>query len=141
MHPSISLKTLFINCRSIAHTIELNLLAINQKEMKNSKCNLIDSKLEEHHHLCGSKHCPGCGRMLQAATKPVIKIKISSCHFFLSFMHVLINHLFLLFLELGWIAGRSEIRPDRSRTYRTFRSKSEGKRRKREMVIVSSTNR
>ncbi|KAL1195193.1 NAC domain-containing protein 75 [Cardamine amara subsp. amara] len=38
--------------------------------MKNSKCNLIDSKLEEHHHLCGSKHCPGCGRMIQAATKP-----------------------------------------------------------------------
>ncbi|CAA7062516.1 unnamed protein product [Microthlaspi erraticum] len=38
--------------------------------MKNSKCNFIDSKLEEHHHLCGSKHCPGCGRMIQAATKP-----------------------------------------------------------------------
>ncbi|ESQ42755.1 hypothetical protein EUTSA_v10015892mg, partial [Eutrema salsugineum] len=38
--------------------------------MKNSKCNLIDLKLEEHHHLCGSKHCPGCGRMIQAATKP-----------------------------------------------------------------------
>ncbi|XP_023635827.1 NAC domain-containing protein 75 isoform X2 [Capsella rubella] len=39
--------------------------------MKNSyKCNLIDSKLEEHHHLCGSKHCPGCGRMIQAATNP-----------------------------------------------------------------------
>ncbi|XP_019092376.1 PREDICTED: NAC domain-containing protein 10-like isoform X1 [Camelina sativa] len=38
--------------------------------MKSSKFNLIDSKLEEHHHLCGSKHCPGCGRMIQAATKP-----------------------------------------------------------------------
>ncbi|KAG5376125.1 hypothetical protein IGI04_040721 [Brassica rapa subsp. trilocularis] len=37
--------------------------------MKNT-CNLIDSKLEEHHYLCGSKHCPGCGRMIQAATKP-----------------------------------------------------------------------
>ncbi|KAL0750452.1 hypothetical protein Bca101_032455 [Brassica carinata] len=37
--------------------------------MKNT-FNLIDSKLEEHHYLCGSKHCPGCGRMIQAATKP-----------------------------------------------------------------------
>ncbi|XP_076921827.1 NAC domain-containing protein 75-like isoform X2 [Bidens hawaiensis] len=32
--------------------------------MNISSSDLIDSKLEEH-HLCGSKHCPGCGHKLE----------------------------------------------------------------------------
>ncbi|CAN8253016.1 unnamed protein product [Cochlearia groenlandica] len=44
---------------------------MDQKGKKNSKyCNLIDAKLEEHHYLCGSKHCPRCGLIIQSPNKP-----------------------------------------------------------------------
>ncbi|KAH0906620.1 hypothetical protein HID58_038447, partial [Brassica napus] len=54
---------------SISRTELYQSSSLSNTVMKNT-CNLIDSKLEEHHYLCGSKHCPGCGRMIQAATKP-----------------------------------------------------------------------